>query len=154
MLYGDFNAVEMCTGNKALLEVLRFWKKKGAGLADGKYDLSDGMWGQLRAYNPAPREKRRYEKHDVFADVQCVIEGEELLYVRSDKGLEIDEDKRPEKDIVYYKQPTDGAPEYPFLLRPGNFIVLYPDEAHKPECIVNATSGRKIVFKIPMSLLA
>lgn len=154
MLYGDFDSVEMCTGNKALLEVLRFWRDKSAELADGKYELSSGMWGQFRGYNPAPRDQRRYEKHDKFADVQCVVEGEELLYVREIDGLEIDEDKRPEKDLVFYKQPTDGKPEYPFLLRPGNFIVLYPHEAHKPECLTTVSAGRKVVFKIPMTLLS
>lgn len=153
MIYGDVSGVELFKGQNALYQSLLFWRDKAAGLPDGRHDLADGMFAQIKHYSPAPREERRYEAHIKYADIQCVLEGEEMIYVRPIPGLTIQEDALAERDVVFYDQPADGVTELPCLIRPGFFILLYPEDAHKPECLVSASPCRKLVIKIPMSLL-
>jgi uncharacterized protein, YhcH/YjgK/YiaL family len=153
MLYGDFDSVEMFKSHAALYEALVFWRDKAASLADGKYDLGKGMSAQIKGFAPQPREERRYETHAKYADIQCVLAGDETIYVRPPAGLEVQEYLVEERDVVFYEQPADGAAEMAFLMRPGLFLLLCPEDAHKPECFTTVPVGRKIVFKIPVSML-
>lgn len=153
MLYGDISSVELFKGHRALYEALTFWRDKAPGLADGRYDLQDGMFAQIKGYEPKPRDERRYETHVKFADIQCVLEGEEMLYVRAVPGLKVFSDALSERDVAHYEQPDDGAEELPCLLRPGFFVLVCPEDAHKPECLVGAEKARKLILKIPMALL-
>jgi YhcH/YjgK/YiaL family protein len=44
----------------------------------------------------------------------------------------------------------DKADEIACVLRPGNFAVLFPADAHRPWCAVDGRTAtvRKVVFKI------
>jgi YhcH/YjgK/YiaL family protein len=153
MLYGSFDNLEWFKGNKALYEALTFLRDKAASAADGRHDLADGVFVTVKNFTPQPREQRRYETHVKYADIQYVFEGDETIYVRAPKGLKAQEDHLADRDIVYYHQPDDGADEMAFVLRPGFFLLLLPEDAHKPECLTSVPSGRKAIAKVPMTQL-
>lgn len=153
MLYGSLNDIEWLKGNKALYAALRFLRDRAAAEPDGRHDLEDGVFVTSRHFEPQPRDMRRYEAHIRYADIQCVLEGDETIYVRPPEGLAVEEDKLAGSDVVLYARPADGAPEQDFVMRPGHFLVLCPEDAHKPECLTSAAKGRKAVAKIPVTLL-
>ncbi len=152
MLYGNTSNAEWFA-NKALREAVAFLRDKAPAAADGRYELSDGAYVMIKAFSPQPREQRRYETHVKFADIQCVLEGDETICVRPPEGLRVEEEHLAERDIAYYHQPGDGAPEQDFVMRPGFFLLLCPEDAHKPECLTTVAQGRKAVVKIPMTSL-
>ena len=153
MLYGDFDSVELCRENHALYAALKFWRDQAATTPDGRHELGDGIFAMIKSFAPKPREERRYETHVQYADIQCVLEGDETIYVRPPEGLKVQEDFLAERDVVFYNQPEDCIPEQPFLMLPGHFLLLCPEDAHKPECLTSFDAGRKIVLKVPMVLL-
>ena len=54
----------------------------------------------------------------------------------------------PEKDIVFYQTPSIVSQ---IVLHAGDYLILAPDEAHKPRCTVCAPcSVVKAVVKIPV----
>lgn len=157
MLYGDFTAVALSKGNGALHGALAFWRDRAAGLPDGRYELEDGVFAQIKEVTAKAKDGPRYEYHVRYADIQCVLDGEEMIYVRPTEGLAVADDKLEEKDVAYFSEPADGDGELSLVMRPGFFVLLYPEDAHKPECAVGAAdlgkAHRKIIFKIPMNLL-
>ncbi len=150
MLYGD---VWVGIVGGAAGEALRFVRDAAAGLADGRHELGDGMYAEIRQYRPAPAGEKRYESHARYIDVQCVLEGEEGIYVRPVAGLEVGEDLLRDRDVVFYRDPAPGGEEQLFVMTPGKFLLLPPEDAHKPECLTRFAEGRKVVCKIPVALL-
>ena len=52
----------------------------------------------------------------------------------------------PEKDMGYWEEPGDGSM---VILHPGEYVILAPEDAHKPHCAVGEPCGmRKIVIKV------
>ena len=53
-----------------------------------------------------------------------------------------------EKDIVFYEDPAvDGS----VLLQAGEYVVLAPEDAHKPRCAAGECAPvKKIVLKVPV----
>lgn len=150
MLYGSLTNIEWLKGNKVLYAALAFLRDKAADEPNGRHDLEDGVFVTSKNFVPQPRDIRRYETHAKYADIQCVLEGDETTYVRAPEGLIVQEDKLAERDAVFYNQPADDMPEQDFVMRPGYFLVLCPEDAHKPECLTTAAKGRKAIAKIPM----
>ncbi|MDR1535443.1 MAG: YhcH/YjgK/YiaL family protein [Planctomycetota bacterium] len=144
---GNFSAC------RALRLALDFLVDQAPGLPDGKHDLPDGMFIQIRHYEPAPAAGRRYETHVRMADIQAVLEGEEILYSQPlPEGALPTEDHLADRDLRFYDQLSDRN-GYPLILRPGVFSLLLPADAHKPECFSGVGKCRKAIIKIPVELL-
>jgi YhcH/YjgK/YiaL family protein len=88
----------------------------------------------------------KFETHDKMFDIQFVVSGEELFGIASRPDLEITEPYNKEKDITFYRDP----PYYSsVLLRAGDLIVVAPEDAHKPACMVEKPAPvKKIIVKI------
>lgn len=53
-----------------------------------------------------------------------------------------------EKDITFYSDPKKYSK---VILNSGDYVVVSPDEAHKPKCMVDTPSKvKKIVVKVPV----
>ena len=116
-------------------------------IADGKYRvLGDDVIADVQTYTTQPANERRFETHDKHFDIQYMAEGEEFFGVCPREGLKLTE-SHPERDAEFYANP-DG--EYSMvLLHEGEFIVVSPEEAHKPRCAVGSPKQvRKVVIKV------
>lgn len=153
MLYGDFSSIDLLKGHKTLHDVLVYWRDNASSLADGKHDLFDGIFAQAKTYSPGPKAEKRYETHVKYADIQCVLEGEEFIYVTPREQLTLKEEFLADRDVAFYHPPAPAAGEMAFLMRPGNFLLLYPEDGHQPDCKTTSDNNRKVIFKIPMTLL-
>lgn len=154
MLYGCIDSVDRYLQLAPLEYALRFISERAGILPDGRHDLPDGMYAEIKRYNPAPRAMRQYEAHVRYADVQCVLEGEEEILARPLAGLTMTENLLAEKDIAFFRDPEDVDGQYAFVMRPGVFLLLYPEDAHKTECLTTSPAGRKVIFKIPVAQLS
>jgi YhcH/YjgK/YiaL family protein len=119
-------------------------KQDLASLPEGKYPI-DGEKLFVIVSKPAGKgvKKALLEAHRKYIDIQYVIEGNELIGIKKTS-----ECKNPigsfdvEKDIIFF---TDKSDKY-IKLKPGDFAVLFPDDAHAP--LSGKTAVRKAVVKV------
>lgn len=115
-------------------------------MAEGKYNiLGDEVYADVQTYETEPAEKRRFETHDKFFDIQYMAEGDEYFGVCDREGLTLKE-SHLERDVEFYEDPEEFSM---ILLREGEFIVVAPEEAHKPRCAVKTPAKvKKVVIKV------
>lgn len=149
MIYADLSDfLAMAAPGKALAVAVEFLRDRAADLPDGRHELGDGMYAEIRAYSPAPAGERRWERHAKFVDVHCVLEGAEEMLVRPSEGMTVSEDLLAAKDLAFLEEPADGG-ALVLRLFPGRFLMTQPWDAHKSECRCGVDRGRKAVVKIP-----
>lgn len=92
-----------------------------------------------------PAEGRCYEAHREYIDVQFVVSGEEIIRVANISRLTETDPYDPDRDIAFYEQ-TPGNDVH---LHPGDFLILFPEDAHLPK-IPPGTPGKvqKVVVKV------
>ena len=115
-------------------------------LADGKYTIIEGeVTADVQSYTTEPADKRRFETHNKFFDIQYMSEGCEYFGVCKREGLKL-HDAHPERDVDFYDDPEFSGM---VLLEEGDLIVVEPEEAHKPRCAVGTPAKvRKVVIKV------
>ncbi len=114
-------------------------------IQEGSYPVCEGVTANVQAYTTFPASEGYFETHDLFFDVQYVISGKEQFGVCKREGLVVRE-VRPENDVVFYEEPAYSGS---VLLLPGDFIVVAPEDAHKPRCCAGAPEFvRKVVIKV------
>ena len=92
-----------------------------------------------------PEAECRYEAHRNFIDVHYIVSGVEGIATADPSALTETEGYSEEKDIAFYQGPEDGR----YDLKPGQFMVCFPSDAHKV-CLMKDRPGavEKVVFKI------
>ena len=121
--------------------------------ADGRHNIDgDSAFVLISSPMTEPHEKRLAEIHQKYLDVQILLSGKEVIGY----GIELthdaaDQDYLADKDIAFYKD----IPNEQFVsLNPGDFVVFYPGEVHKPLCAVGEPAHvRKAVVKMLVSQL-
>ena len=109
-------------------------------------DEAEGIVAHVNAYETEPAHTRRFETHDAHFDIQFLVQGEERFDVAPRALLVPDGAHDSAKDCAFYKEPDVYST---LILRPGDFAIVSPEEAHKPCCAVNAPMRvKKIVVKI------
>lgn len=87
------------------------------------------------------------EGHIKHIDIQYITRGEEVVEIFSKHQVELVQEYDQEKDYALYKPLTEGRK---VVLRPYEFLILYPEDLHIP----GLASGEpqeveKVVIKIP-----
>jgi len=118
-----------------------------ANLKDGTYELEGrDLYYMIQTYATKPIEERRFESHTRYADIQAVYSGCEMMGYTQARGLEVTTPYEEAKDIVFFATPNEYTP---LRLNAREFVVLFPDEAHMPQCQCDSPSQvRKVVFKV------
>ena len=119
-----------------------------AALPEGWIDLEDGVRASVQHYTTMDAATLDFETHEKFFDVQYLIEGDELIGVVDRKDLVEKIPYSVDNDVAFYEEPVlSGA----VLLRAGDYVVLAPEDAHKPRCLAGkAMAVKKIVVKVPV----
>ena len=113
----------------------------------GNYEV-DGkkLYYMVQSYNTKPKEERRFESHRVYADIQVVFSGREAMGLIPAAGLEVKTPYDEAKDIMFFATPEDYTE---LKMVAGEFVVLFPGEAHMPQCQWNGPAQvSKVVFKV------
>ena len=113
----------------------------------GKHVVNDDFYFVVQEYETKDPAIARHEGHKQYVDVQYVVEGKEAIDIAPAMFLEIDEPYVEEFDVVFYKEPKQATR---FVLTPGSYAVLYPEDSHKPGLSVGDTpiKMKKIVGKV------
>lgn len=119
-----------------------------AEIPDGWYDLGEGVRASVQRYATSPAEELSFETHEHFYDVQYVVEGQEYMGVASRDGLKAKTPYDADNDVTFYEDPDLPGQ---VLLRKGEYIILAPEDAHKPRCAAGESAPVvKIVVKVPV----
>ena len=114
----------------------------------GRVDLDgDKLFVNRAAYTTHDSEGALSEAHRKYIDVFVMIDGEETVYVKpTDKLSTVT--KEYSEDIEALLALTDGDASA-IRLVPGDFLILYPEDAHAPGCYFGGPSDvKKAIGKV------
>lgn len=132
-------------------DIVSFIEKYNAGdllLKEAEIKGRD-LFVRPSAYETRKPSEGKFEAHQVYADLQYLVEGEEVMQGAPADGLVPLTEYDPDKDCQFFKV-EKGISDH--IVRAGEFAIFWPGEAHRPCCCVNGTPSRvkKFVFKIRM----
>ncbi len=107
----------------------------------------DNIFINLSTYENKHVSNCLYESHKKYIDIQYVINGAERIDLTDVKNLEVTEDRLETDDIAFYKDCEYFSSAH---LGEGIFVVIFPEEAHKPMIAPDGKGikTRKAVAKI------
>ena len=100
-------------------------------------------------YMTRPAQGGKFETHEVYADLQYMVSGAEIMQTAPADALLFAAGYDPAKDISFFTADRDISD---ILVRAGEFAVFFPGEAHRPMCQrgLGPEAVKKLVFKIRM----
>lgn len=102
----------------------------------------DALYVTRFTYDTLPLEETFFEAHRRYLDIHLMMEGEERVDIASPQGLTLFEQKG---DFYAYR----GQAEQTLILRPGSFLVVFPEDAHRIKIQVDGPKTvSKVVFKV------
>lgn len=108
------------------------------------------LWYNIIEAQTVLTTERQFEIHKEFIDVHVLLDGQEYMGYAHDE-LTINDLHMVDQD-VYFGTSTEGR----FLeMNPGEIVIFFPNEIHKPLCHLNGHSRkvRKAIIKIRQTSL-
>jgi YhcH/YjgK/YiaL family protein len=104
------------------------------------------VYAIFQEYETLPLPQGAWEAHRQYIDLQCVVAGTERIgYANAGRLTPGAYD--PTRDF----QPLSGEGDY-LTLGPGDFMILFPEDAHMPRIAAGAPATvRKVVVKIAVA---
>lgn len=97
-------------------------------LESGRHEIDgDDLYALVFRYTPQEKEKPRYETHDHYIDIQCMVAGSEYHWYRPRCDLPEGTPYHAEKDITFYPFAGEGSR---LAVRPGSFTIFFPQDGH------------------------
>lgn len=116
---------------------------------NGKYPIKgDDLIVNVDSYKTSPETTKVFEAHRKYIDLQIMLDGSEMHGVipLDEKNLTTTESYDSTRDVIFFDTISDYSR---ILLSPGEFVVYFPGDCHKPGCSVDHDCNvRKIVAKI------
>lgn len=114
-------------------------------IPDGRYEIDGNkVYASVQEYETKPDAS--YESHYKYIDIQYIVRGIEKIGVTNLANCKMNTAYDSERDLEFY----DITCEDEYLeLSEGEFLVLYPHDAHKPSITKTTKSKvKKIVVKV------
>jgi biofilm protein TabA len=113
-------------------------------IPDGKYKIDgDAIYAAVQSYSTKVKEQGKWEAHQRYIDIQYIIRGTEMIGYNHLSRLTAGEYDHA-KDVVFLTGEGNYLP-----LASGEFMLLYPEDAHMPCIAVDAPGAvKKVVIKI------
>lgn len=116
--------------------------------AGKKVVVNDKFFYSILSYNTKPANECKLESHRKYIDIQIIVDGEESIEVVDISKLKVKECYDEEKDVIFWRNPNRMAK---CTLRAGDYIVLYPENAHRGAVTIKQTNRvLKIVGKVAL----
>lgn len=141
MIYDTLEHIQQYEGiNANILKGLHYLAKTDlSNLEDQRIELEgEDLFALIQNYETKANNDRP-EVHRRYADIQYLVQGEELVGVGLMEEMDEELEANPEGDIWFYRGKVTNLP-----LGGGRFLVLFPGEAHAP-CI--AVDGKRAPVK-------
>ena len=95
-------------------------------------------------YETVPEEESFFEAHQKYLDIHIMLSGSERVEIAPPEKL-TEFDRVEANDFYAYR----GEGDYRLVLSPGDFLVVFPDDAHRIKMRVNGPETvTKAVFKV------
>lgn len=115
--------------------------------ADGRYEIDgDHVFALVQSYNTAPAAEKKFEAHRIYADIQYIVAGTEIIQYAPVSVLQPSMEYDGKKDyLLFHDLPVTTS----LRLSPGSFAIFYPRDGHKPCCSAESSSAiKKVVIKV------
>ncbi len=102
-------------------------------------------------YETKSPDKGKFETHRIYADLQYVVKGDEIMQTAPADALLPLTEYDVKGDYQFFLPTSDIRPQSSdVLVRTGEFTIFFPGEAHKPCChpAIVPAKVKKLVFKI------
>ena len=146
MIYDTLDHIQQYEGiHPGVMKGLRLLAETDfSTLAEGRHEIDgDNLFLLVQHYNTKVVNDTP-EAHKKYIDIQFNVSGEEWIGVAPLESMTEEIEARPEGDIWFYHGPTDNI-----VLSGKRFMVLFPQDAHSPACVVNSpVTVKKIVGKV------
>ena len=111
----------------------------------GKYPIEgDEVFALVSEYNSKKPEDAKWEAHQKYADIQYLVSGEEKMGYAPVADFKPTQPYNPDNDIVFLKGTGDHI-----TVRPGRFVIFFPQDAHQPGVALNGSIPvKKVVVKV------
>lgn len=107
--------------------------------------IKDVLFANPVVLNSKPENECIYEAHKKYIDLHYILEGVEGIATADTSSLKETIPYNSEKDIAFYTGEKDGQ----YFLKPGQFMVCWPTDAHKVAIMKDSPGTiKKIVVKI------
>lgn len=116
-----------------------------AAYEPGRYEIQGDEWFvNIVTYETTAPEERFWEAHRKYLDIHLMIDGEEQIDLNFIDALEqksyIEED-----DFL----PLDGKKKASVVIENGDYLVCYPEDAHRTAIKLEKSSAiKKAIFKV------
>lgn len=102
----------------------------------------DALYATRFDYETLTLEDTFFEAHRKYLDVHVMIDGSERVEIASPEALEMFEHSG---DFYAYRGEADQS----LVIRPGEFLVVFPDDSHRIKiCVREPERVSKVVFKL------
>lgn len=126
------------------LEALQ--KLAASNPADGRYEIDgDNIYANVSTGKTRLAKDAKFEMHKQYIDIQCVIEGQEIIGNETvDKLVPVTE-YQPDYQLFEMNDEYD-----PMIVSAGELMIIFADEPHAPSLAVNDTPAtvKKIIVKV------
>lgn len=152
MFFGHISTVNLSQYPKAIQLALEYLRDTDFNDIDaGRYVIKEDLiYAQVLDIKTKEKGEIHPEVHRNYIDVQYLHSGKECIGFAPDLGTNKEASMYDScRDILFYH---NADFENEIIMRPGNFIVFFPEDVHRPGCINGEVSNiRKVVVKIAMS---
>jgi len=141
-LFGNIQDIKLQTGSEKFAKAFEYLDKvftKGSTEnkrllslpldAFEKVAIDEKNFGLEQVYLSKKREACFFESHQQYIDVQCILEGEEVIEVSNIKCLDIAMPYNQEMDLIKYNSTNKSSI---IRLKKGDIAIFYPEDGHMP----------------------
>lgn len=121
-----------------------------SGLSSPEMEIQGrDLFVRIMRYIPKPAGENKFEAHQIYADVQVILSGREIMQVAPGAFLKPVTEYERDKDYQFF-QVQESITD--LLVTAKTFVVFFPGEVHRPSCLVAPGDNEvfKLVFKVRM----
>lgn len=131
---------------KGLRECFEYAKSHGMiGFEKGSHPIDgENFFVNIVEYETTAPENRFWEAHRKYLDVHLMLDGQEQIDLNFIENM-------AQKEFVDQDDflPLEGEPNSHVILRPGDFLICYPEDGHRTAVAVKGTEKiKKAIFKV------
>ena len=114
-------------------------------LPTGRNEIAgDDLYVNIAHYTTGERSEKIWEAHRAYIDIHILAEGTEKIDVSLIERMQT-HPYEVHKDYV----PADGAVTQTTIMRPGDFLICYPEDVHRSGVKVDEPAPlKKGIFKV------
>ena len=145
MIFDTLENIKNYEGLGRVYTALKFLSETDFTKIDlGRYELQgDDIFYMVQRYETDP-DKTISEAHKKYIDIQFMVDGEEIIGVAPISCEKTETEAKPENDVWFYDCKTENI-----TLNPGSFVILYPNDIHRPGvAVAESIPCKKVVVKV------